>query len=94
MFTYAVDIDGTLCIEQEDYWKYDQAEPIRENIAKINNLYDKGHTIVLHTARFREDENITRGWLARHGVKFHTIQFEKFRADFYVDSAAMRPEEL
>jgi uncharacterized HAD superfamily protein len=94
MKTYAVDIDGTLCIEQEEYWKYADAMPVPINIRKINELYDKGHIIVIHTSRFKEDVEVTRTWLKRHGVKYHRIITEKFRADFYVDSNAVTPEAL
>jgi len=95
MTIYAVDIDGTLCVEKNEFWNYDGAEPIPEVIKKINDLYDtKKHTIVIYTARFTEDEEITKKWLKRHGVKYHRLVMGKFRADVYVDSNAKRPEEL
>lgn len=94
MATYAVDIDGTLCIEDRDWWKYADAKPIRENIAKINKLYMDHHTIVLYTARYEDDRKVTVEWLKLNGVKYHRIEFGKFRADFYVDTVAIRPEEL
>ena len=92
--TYAVDIDGTLCVEKDEWWQYANAKPIRENIAKINELWEDGNTIVLYTARFKEDVDVTRTWLKANGVKYHRIVTEKFRADVYIDSAAKRPEEL
>ena len=36
-----VDVDETVCFYPEDR-RYDLAEPIKDNIAKINKLYDEG----------------------------------------------------
>ncbi|KXH69807.1 MAG: hypothetical protein AM326_01670 [Candidatus Thorarchaeota archaeon SMTZ-45] len=94
MATYAVDIDGTLCVEDRDWWKYAEAKPIKRNIAKINRLYREGHTIVLYTSRYEDDREVTAKWMKKHGVNYHRIEFGKFRADFYIDSVAKRPEEL
>ena len=94
MTTYAVDIDGTLCEENNEWWKYRFAVPIFENIEAINKLYQNGEKIVLYTARFEEDREVTTQWLKTHGVKYHRIIFDKFRADVYVDSAMVKPEDL
>jgi hypothetical protein len=45
-----VDIDETIC-HYEDLREYPLALPILENIKKINDLYDAGHTVVYWTAR-------------------------------------------
>lgn len=94
MKTYAVDIDGTLCVEQKEYWKYAEAIPIKPYIKRINKLYDEGNTVVLYTSRYPEDEEVTKTWLKENGVKYHRIIFGKFRADIYVDSNAKIPEAL
>jgi uncharacterized HAD superfamily protein len=83
-----------LCKEQNEWWDYANAKPIPEIIEKINKLYENGHTIVIHTARFKEDVEVTRRWLKFHRVRYHRLITEKFRADIYVDSNAKRPEEL
>mgnify|MGYP003656615919 FL=1 len=44
-----VDIDGTICNITNGEYKL--AEPNRENINKINKLYDEGNEIVYWTAR-------------------------------------------
>ena len=51
-----VDIDETICNREasSDFGvvhDYTKAKPIKENIAKINKLYDEGNTIVYWTAR-------------------------------------------
>ena len=51
---YVIDIDGTICNEvlkpdgKKDYALH---EPMPDRIAKINKLYDQGHTIKYMTAR-------------------------------------------
>ena len=94
MTIYAVDIDGTLCVEQKEFWNYDKAQPIPETIEKINKLFEDGHTIIIHTSRFEEDRVATTKWLHKHGVKYHRLITGKFRADIYVDSNAKRPEAV
>ena len=45
-----VDIDETICFYDGDR-NYRDAIPNKENIAKINKLYDEGHDITYWTAR-------------------------------------------
>lgn len=45
-----VDIDETIC-EYNEGREYPKATPIKNNIKKINSLYDEGNTIVYWTAR-------------------------------------------
>lgn len=82
---FAVDLDGTLCEEQEDWSAYNIAKPIPENIAKINNLFHTGHNIIIYTSRHPSDEEVTLKWLKDNGVKFHKVVFGKMRADYYID---------
>lgn len=71
-----VDIDETICNYSGER-RYDLAEPILENIDKINRLYDEGHTITYWTARgtmtgidwFQVTENQLQQW----GCKFHKL---------------------
>jgi histidinol phosphatase-like enzyme len=46
---YIVDIDGTICETVDG--DYENSRPLADRIAKINALYDEGHTIVYWTAR-------------------------------------------
>ena len=47
--TYVIDIDGT--IFKTEGMDYENSVPIPERIAKINQLYDEGNTIIYLTAR-------------------------------------------
>ena len=42
--TYVIDIDGT--IFKTEGMDYENSVPIPERIAKINQLYDEGNTII------------------------------------------------
>ena len=45
-----VDIDETICTTPKNR-NYHEATPIKNNIDKINKLYDEGNTIVYWTSR-------------------------------------------
>lgn len=89
----AVDLDGTLCVEQENWWEYESAPPICEAISYINSLFGNGDEIVIYTSRLEEDRKITEKWLLENGVKYHRIVFGKFRADIYIDNNSMKIKE-
>lgn len=91
---YAVDLDGTLTKGWVPPEKYLQAEPDEEAIRKINALHAKGHHIIIYTARWHQDWNVTYDWLEHHEVKFHVLIMGKLRADCYIDNASMRIEEV
>jgi uncharacterized HAD superfamily protein len=91
---YAIDIDGTLCKESNEWWHYAKAEPIEEAINKVNQLFGQDHQIILHTARFEEDRSVTRTWLKKYKVRYHRLIMGKPRADVYVDNAAKRMDEI
>ena len=89
------DLDGVICKTTKK--KYFNSKPIKKNIRKINELYDKGHEIIIFTARFmgRSNENIilakkrglniTYRQLKKWGVKYHNLIFGKPSFDLYVD---------
>ena len=87
--TFCVDIDGTLCTEGEEYHL---AKPIEKAIKKVNLLHAAGNTIILFTARGVWSNNdwgaLTSQQLQRWGVKYHSLQFKKPFADYYIDNKA------
>ena len=84
MKTYVVDIDGTIC-DWEAGRDYTLAQPYPERIKDINDLYDKGNTIVYFTARgmgryggkvekaIETFYAITESQLDRWGCKYHKL---------------------
>jgi len=90
-----IDIDETICSNEEDK-NYSHAEPIVENIAKANKLYDEGHTIIYWTARggttgidWRE---VTEKQFKEWGVKYHELKFNK-PYDLIIDDKALNTRD-
>jgi hypothetical protein len=52
-------------------------------------MYDKGHKIVLHTARGYvtgiDWSDVTKKQMADWGLKYHELKFGKPNADIYID---------
>jgi len=92
-----VDIDETICKTSEDR-KYENSEPIYENIQKINKLYDEGNTIVYWTSRGSRKQidwyDLTYKQLNEWGVKFHELRVDKPYYDFFIDDKTFRIEEI
>lgn len=88
-----VDIDGTICSQEQDYSK---AKPFLERIAHLNKLYDEGYTIIYYTARGTETgidwREITEKQFDDWGVKYHYLMFGKPSADYYIDDKGIEYE--
>ena len=94
-----VDIDETICDYPGGIRKYPLAEGIEENIAKINKLYDEGHTITYWTARGSvtgiDWYTTTENQLTKWGCKYHKlITGEKPAYDLLICDKTKRIEEL
>ena len=79
---------------------------MKETIEKINELFDKGHTIHFNTARGmgRSDNSvhfvervfrkITEQQLKQWGVKYHRLFLGKPSGDFYIDDKGIKDESF
>lgn len=94
-----VDIDETIC-KYGSIRRYDLAEPVIENITKINKLYDQGWKIIYWTARGAvsgaDYKEFTLSQLTKWNCKFHELKCgdEKPHFDLVIDDKAKRIEEL
>ena len=92
-----VDIDETIC-ETPTPRNYSNSIPLKENIEKINNLYDKGNTIVYWTARGSKSQinwyELTKQQLNDWGAKFHELRVDKPYYDLFIDDKTLRIEEI
>ena len=83
-----IDIDETICESPEDR-NYSLAIPVKENIEKVNALYDAGHTIVYWTARGTGSgidwQKVTEDQFTFWGVKHHELKFGKPVYDIFID---------
>ena len=98
-----VDIDETICHRESSVdfgvtHDYTKAKPIKENIEKINKLYDEGNTIVYWTARGSRKQidwtELTTKQLNKWGAKFHELKVNKPFYDVFIEDKAFRIEEI
>lgn len=92
-----VDIDETICTSPENR-NYFEAQPIKSNIDKINELYDDGNTIVYWTSRGSRKQidwyALTKQQLEAWGAKHHELRVDKPYYDLFVDDKTLRIEEV
>jgi len=91
-----IDIDETICKTPESR-DYSLAVPIMSNIAKANEYYDAGNTIVYWTARgtgsgidWRE---VTELQFKNWGVKYHELKFGKPEYDLFICDKVLNTEK-
>lgn len=90
---FCFDIDGVLTIETDGH-NYERRSPNMEMIACVNDLHTQGHTIILQSARWKKDENITEVWLRKHAVQYDSLILGKPKADYYIDDKMLPMEDL
>ena len=89
------DIDGVICnTNSKDYKK---STPIKKNIKKINELYNKGYFIKIFTARYmgrsnnkiniatKKAKKLTIFQLNKWGLSYHKVIFGKPSYSLFVD---------
>lgn len=69
--------------------------PININIIeKINEMYENGYWITIHTSRKECLRNVTEGWLIDNDVMYHELIMDKPTADFYLDDKSITLKEF
>lgn len=96
MIRYSFDLDGCLCTKPKA--GYHEALPIKERIERVNALYEKGHVIIIDSARGSMTGinwlEFTKQQLAEWGLKYHVLRTGvKFFADYYIDDFSINSEE-
>ncbi|OGF00940.1 MAG: hypothetical protein A2509_04010 [Candidatus Edwardsbacteria bacterium RIFOXYD12_FULL_50_11] len=95
--TFCFDIDGIIMslVPGNDY---SLARPLPETVSLINRLYDRGHRIILFTARGYvtgiDWAETTRQQLESCGLRYHQLMFGKPAADYYIDDRMISLEQL
>lgn len=88
---YAFDVDNTLL--HTEGRNYEASTPIKARIEYVNKLYDKGHYIILYTARGKRSgidySQLTKDQADRFGIKHHEIVMGKLDYDLFVDDKAI-----
>jgi hypothetical protein len=89
---YRVDIDGVLCTNTSG--KYEAARPLKDNILKVNQLYEDGHEIILWTARGattgKDWRRLTEAQMALWQVRYHELHLDKPYYDLLIDDRSRR----
>lgn len=92
-----IDIDETIC-ETPQTRDYFEAIPIKENIEKINKLYEAGNTIVYWTSRGSRKQinwyTLTKSQLDSWGAKHHELRVDKPYYDLFIDDKTLRIQEI
>lgn len=97
---YIVDIDQTICYTPtvDKRQAYELSTPIPKRIAKINELYNQGHTIIYWTARGSgsgiNQYRITRQQLDTWGVLYHELRMGKPSYDIWIDDKAFSDKQF
>ena len=98
-----VDIDETICRREnsKDFGvvhDYTKAQPIKENIEKINKLYAEGKTSVYWTARGSRKQidwtELTTRQLNEWGAKYNELRVDKPFYDLFIEDKSLRIEEI
>ena len=96
------DLDDT--ISKTTNRDFENAEPNLLIIEKINKLYHSGWEVIIMTARGfiscegdrerakQKYQTQIENWLAKYGVKYHQLSFNKILAAYYVDDKSLTPE--
>ena len=83
-----IDIDGTICTEEKTYSR-SMAKPLISAVESVNSIYDKGHTVILYSARAWVEFEMTTDWLKRNGFKYHQLILGKPIGDVWIDDRAI-----
>lgn len=105
----AFDLDDTLCFRDTNKGavaKYHACKPIPEMIEVVNECYERGHEIVIYTARGmfslngNRDEiyhhlyDLTKKQLEDWGIKYHKLILGKIFFDVLVDDKVVRTDRV
>lgn len=93
-----VDIDETICFYESER-SYDKAQPILENIDKVNSLFDDGNYIKYWTARGSvtgiDWYELTESQLKSWGCKYNELSVgEKPPYDLLICDKTKRIDEI
>ena len=87
-----VDIDETICKTPKNR-DYSKSKPIKDNIKKINDLFDFGYTIVYWTARGsstgKDHSKITKQQLKKWKAKHTELKMGKPMYDLFICDKAI-----
>ena len=102
---FCFDLDNTLVTFPKKKGDYSTCDPIYHNIRYLNFLKEKGHYIIIFTARrmktfngnikkvIKNIKKITLKQLQKFNIKYDELIFGKPYADFYIDDLAINSRD-
>ena len=94
--TYFVDIDGTIFIYRKfGTYETNEAQVIKSSKQFLQKINDKGHMIILTTARPENLRNLTELELAKNNIPYHKLIMQIERGPRYLinDMDPNKPEK-
>lgn len=88
---WVFDLDGTLVGPPVVEGDYGTVEPIAKTVRFVRNLHERGHYIVIHTARSEAGGELAREALRGFRIPYHELVFGKPCGDVYVDDLSTNP---
>lgn len=87
----AIDLDGVIA-QGVDYTNYEECRVVPGTTEYMLSLKDAGYYIIIYSARWEEDREVTELWLFAHGVPYNELILGKPLADIYLDDKALKFE--
>ena len=84
-----IDLDGTICTEEKQFSRA-LAQPMPGAIEALNVLRDKGHTIIIYSARTWAEYEVTVDWLRKNRIAYDQLILGKPQGDYWIDDRALR----
>ncbi len=90
-----IDVDNTIC--HTEGTDYPNAKPIRQNINRFNELFEKGNTIIYWTARGMKSginwRELTERQFKEWGVKYHELRLDKPAFDVFIEDKVVNTRD-
>lgn len=90
-----IDVDNTIC--RTTGTDYPNAQPILENIARFNKLFEAGNHVVYWTARGMKSginwRELTEKQFKEWGVKYHELRLDKPSFDVFIDDRVINARD-
>ena len=83
-----VDLDGTICTEEKTFSR-SMATPLEGAKETLRKLKDKGHTIIIYSARSWTEYEMTIKWLNDNQIPYDQVILGKPIGDYWIDDRAV-----
>ena len=102
MKRFCFDLDGTICKNKVGKQTYADVEPNDGAVEYLKELRNKGHYIIILTARNMQTHNNNLGkiiavqgpivieWLKKYDIPYDELLFGKPNADYFIDDKGIQ----